>query len=599
MKKNYTSLFAGKFNCFLAILLLSAIHGHAQTCTGVPVHGVYTIDKTAASGTPQTFTSFNDAYNYIKCGIDSAVVFNVAPNTGPYNEQLIMAPVPGASASNTITFNGNGNTIQFSSNNSTERAVIKLRNADFVTFDSLVIDATGSAPYGYGVQLLNDADSNAFTRCVIKANDANGSSYYNGIVINAVDDGMITAGNTLCDGNLFDRNTITGGFYGVTLVGGASAFLSDNKFTNNVIKNFLSYGMYIMLTNGTLIEGNDISRPTRNGTNTFYGIYVYNPSNSMNILRNRIHDPFLETSTNRSNIYGIYFNYANADAGTENRVINNLIYKMYGQGILYALDNNSSGNIIYYHNTISLDNGTSDINTAAFMETYPTGSFVFKNNIITITRGGNGNKYGLWVDASTYFIADHNDYYVNGSGSNNYIVYKATGYTTLAAWQTASAQDLHSVSEDPVYADSVVTNNYTPTVASLDNLGEPVGVTTDINNTPRSITTPDIGCYEFTVPPSTTPGVVSNKYSFMRGSIGKEHVSATVFPVPSRGFVTLQITGEELLHTKAVLLDMKGRQIKTILINDYNTPINLSNLLGGMYLIQLANGRYLKILQQE
>jgi hypothetical protein len=79
---------------------------------------------------------------------------------------------------------------------------------------------------------------------------------------------------------------------------------------------------------------------------------------------------------------------------------------------------------------------------------------------------------------------------------------------------------------------------------------------------------------------------------------GKARLSATVFPVPSRGHVTLQITAE-LLHTKATLVDMKGRQVKSISINDYNTPISLHNLPGGMYLLQLTNGSSLKIVQQE
>src|SRR3954464_14613523 len=118
MKKIYSVLLPGKYIWFLAILLLSAVYGRTQTNTSVGTTE-YTIDRTAPDGTPRTFASFNDAYNFIKNGIDSAVVFNVAPNTGPYNEQLIMAPVPGASALNTISFNGNGNTIQFSSNNNT------------------------------------------------------------------------------------------------------------------------------------------------------------------------------------------------------------------------------------------------------------------------------------------------------------------------------------------------------------------------------------------------------------------------------------------------------------------------------------------------
>jgi hypothetical protein len=91
----------------------------------------------------------------------------------------------------------------------------------------------------------------------------------------------------------------------------------------------------------------------------------------------------------------------------------------------------------------------------------------------------------------------------------------------------------------------------------------------------------------------------SSARSMVSVTHGKLRAFATVFPVPSRGLVTLQITGEELLHTKAVLLDMKGRQLKTIFINDYNTPISLGNLPSGMYLLQLANGAYLKILQQK
>jgi hypothetical protein len=79
----------------------------------------------------------------------------------------------------------------------------------------------------------------------------------------------------------------------------------------------------------------------------------------------------------------------------------------------------------------------------------------------------------------------------------------------------------------------------------------------------------------------------------------KARLAATVFPVPSKDHVTLQITANELLHTKAVLVDMRGRLVRSISINNYNTPISLHNLPGGMYLLQLANGSSLKVMQQE
>ena len=76
-------------------------------------------------------------------------------------------------------------------------------------------------------------------------------------------------------------------------------------------------------------------------------------------------------------------------------------------------------------------------------------------------------------------------------------------------------------------------------------------------------------------------------------------LSAAVFPIPARGQVTLQLTGDELLHTKALLVDVKGLVIRTILISDYNTPVDLHNLPGGLYVLQLANGSSLKIMHQE
>ncbi len=76
----------------------------------VPVHGTFTINNTLPTG-GTNFNNFNDAYNYIKCGIDDDVLFNVETGTGTYNEQLIMIAVPGASAANTVTFKGVGSAV--------------------------------------------------------------------------------------------------------------------------------------------------------------------------------------------------------------------------------------------------------------------------------------------------------------------------------------------------------------------------------------------------------------------------------------------------------------------------------------------------------
>jgi trimeric autotransporter adhesin len=180
--------------------------------------GVFTINSAVATG-GTNFQSFNDAYNFIKCGISGAVTFNVAPGSGPYNEQLIMNAVPGASEIRTITFNGNGAAINFLSTNTDQRGIIKLDGADHVTFDSLVVNALGSTTteYGFGFHLLNSADSNTIRKCVININGLTTSTNYAGIVISGSATSATTTGTSPSDGNTFDNNTINGGYYGITL----------------------------------------------------------------------------------------------------------------------------------------------------------------------------------------------------------------------------------------------------------------------------------------------------------------------------------------------------------------------------------------------
>ena len=130
---------------------LSSTSANSTTVTVVSPSlpgGTYTIDNslpTSWTGASGNFNSFNDAYNAIKCGISSSVIFNVQTgnNAGVYTEQLIMNLVPGANATRTVTFNGNGKTLTFASTNANERAVIKLKGAKYIIFDSLKINNGG------------------------------------------------------------------------------------------------------------------------------------------------------------------------------------------------------------------------------------------------------------------------------------------------------------------------------------------------------------------------------------------------------------------------------------------------------------------------
>ncbi|BAV04936.1 gliding motility-associated C-terminal domain-containing protein [Filimonas lacunae] len=474
------------------------------------VSGTYSIDNTQpASAT--NFTTFKDAYDYIKCGINGPVVFNVAPGSVPYNEQLIMQPVPGASAVNTITFNGNGAALTYKSTNSNERAVIKLNGADHVIFDSLIINATGStsAEYGFGVQLLNDADSNIVRKCTINITTASTSSNYAGVVISASATSATTTGTTACDGNVFANNSITGGYYGMTLVGGSGSNIYHNRFVNNTVKDFYYYGIYILYTGHAIIEGNSISRPNRSDVSLFYGIRVGSDNIMDSVVRNRIFNTMGASKTNTSTQYGIYIASTNAKADSATVFANNLMYDFNGAGTVYAFYNSGSPNTRYYHNTLSLDNtkNTSDASTYGFYQSSTASNVEFKNNIITLSRGGTGKNYGIYLATSASVVTiDYNNYF-KADSSNNYTGYSnSTDYKDLIDWQNGTSKDAHSVVFDPEYLDKSQ-GDYKPMSNLLDNLGTALGVSNDINQAARSVTTPDMGAYEYVAIPCTTPPV--------------------------------------------------------------------------------------------
>ncbi len=467
--------------------------------------GTYTINKTLpTAGT--NFTSFNHAYQAMKCGITGPIILNVVSGTGPYNEQLLMDPVPGSSAVNTITWNGNGNAIAFASTNTNERGVIRLNGSSHMIFDSLVVNCLGTttSEYGHGFHLQNDADSNIIRKCTVNMDLVTTSANYAGIVI-AGGNTATTSGTNKSDFNIIENNTVRGGYYGITIAGSTTDRTTSNIIRGNTIEDGYQYGVYISSTDNSVVEKNNISRPARTGLAGGYGIYVTNPTGSLKVSKNRIHHPFTASPTSTSTYYCIYLTGADATAGQNNEVSNNIIYNFDGAGAVYCLYNSSSDNINYFHNTVDISDpsAASTGSTYGFYQTGEATGLDIRNNIFTLTRGGTGTRYGLYmVTTTTVYNSNNNDLYV--PGPNGITGYNGTNRVTLADWQAATGKDAASVSVLPFYI-SPATGNYEPISPLLDNKGTNAGVTTDIRDAARSVTTPDPGAYEFAVPACTTP----------------------------------------------------------------------------------------------
>jgi hypothetical protein len=175
------------------------------------------------------------------------------------------------------------------------------------------------------------------------------------------------------------------------------------------------------------------------------------------------------------------------------------------------------------HNTLSFDHvaGTSGGQTYAI---YPAAMAGFpvdvRNNIISITRGGSGAKYGIYYNGTAAITSNNNDFWIQGS--NSYAGFYNGNQATLANLQTASTQDANSYSINPQFT-SIVLDDLHPMNTALNNLGTPLGVTFDQENKVRHQTTPDIGALEFLTPLCTgVPGansITGPNYSLCPGEI--------------------------------------------------------------------------------
>jgi hypothetical protein len=153
----------------------------------------------------------------------------------------------------------------------------------------------------------------------------------------------------------------------------------------------------------------------------------------------------------------------------------------------------------------------------SIMPTLQLHPLVIKNNIISITRGGTGTKYAMYLQYY-YFISDNNIIHLVCHQCFYGLLLRLPSASItlhwlqvliphLALWKTGQpGMDVNSVALNPTFTNAA-TGNLTPTNTSANNVGSATSVTLDINGNPRHPTTPDPGAYEWGPACSGTPAV--------------------------------------------------------------------------------------------
>ena len=332
---------------------------------------------------------------------------------------------------------------------------------------------------------------------------------------------------------------------------------------NCEVYDFLSTGIAMMwafshpdsVSENCVIEGNEVFNSTLTSTDAanVYGI-ISTGSADIRINNNKIYNLLAGTS----NVYGIH---ATGDADSCNTdIYNNFVslgdninedIKIYGifsqQGV--------GPTINIHHNSVYLGGEVdSPTNFTTGVRLDNDASTNFYNNISFNERlqtGGTGNyyNYAIFINRAIYqYTANNNNLYSTG----DFLGFRAgTQHNNLSAWQTATSQDVNSISVDPDYVGA--TDLHVLPISPVSNLGATTtGITTDIDGESRDFENPDIGADEFPdnrAPQITSTAVTSavedQQYSYQVTATDEDYADTLTFSLTQApGFLFIDpVTG--------------------------------------------------------
>ncbi len=431
--------------------------------------GTYTIGSGTGFDYTTVAAAVQDLVNFGVCG---PVVFNIA--AGTYTENLHFNNVLGTSSVNTVTFKSATNsaaavTIQYAATGTADNYVVRLNNMSWLEFQHVTLKAMG-ASYGYVIEFLGaNSNNNEFSNCVIQTTLSTSSSF----------SGVYCSGLNLTN-NVFQDNEFIGGYYSIYYYGSSSSSRGNGiDIIGNSFNDFYYYGVNVSYIDNAKINNNYLQNASN--STSVYGLRVYY-CNTTEVMGNEVN------LAGNATHYGLYHYYNQGTSATPNKIVNNVFnLKGTGTSTWYGIYMYYTDTTDVYHNTVNCLAGP--VSSYAFYQSGGTSQNI-KNNIFAHYNGG----YAYYIaTAAGVLSSDYNNYFSTASP----LAYWGAARADLTALQTANLMDMASMQANPVFS-NVLANNLTPLSGTIDNMGTPLGVLTDVKGITRSTTTPDLGAIEFT-----------------------------------------------------------------------------------------------------
>ena len=390
--------------------------------------GTFTI-----GGASPDYTTFAAAVKDLNTfGLCGPVVFNV--RSGTYNEQISINDIPGASAINTVTFQSEtGNTpdvnLTWAASSSANNYVVQFSGAKYVTFRNMTMTATGSS-YGYVVYFPSTSEYITIENCELMGVNTTSTSYSLAVVYSEYNNDDYTT---------FRNCGIREGSYGMYLRGSSGTSPEEYTTVENCefTGQYYYYPYYSYYQAHVNFVDNTIRFTSPSYSYCYAAYFGYGDNN--NIERNTF---WIDGA---SYAYGLYVYRQNYYRSGTTRIVNNFISITNTGYVYYALRNYYADNSYIAHNTI-YTNSRIYPSTAYYyslMASYYSLNAEYYNNIF-YNAGGSMSAFATY-SSSTYdpIASDYNVFYSNGS----FLAYWNGNRADLAALQTASGMDQHSISK--------------------------------------------------------------------------------------------------------------------------------------------------------